>query len=96
MCLAIPGKIVEVLNSGENPFMHFAVVEVSSVRRKINIELIQEEGIHPGDWVLVHVGFALAKISESEAREQLQMLAKLGEKQQALQELEGYRFGEEE
>lgn len=89
MCLAIPGQIVEL--SSEEP--HLAVVEVSKVRRKINIGLLEGEQIAPGDWVLIHVGFAMSLISEEAAREQLRLLAMLGEDAQAMEELEGYRFG---
>ena len=89
MCLAIPGKIVGL--SPEDP--HFAVVEVSGVRRKINVDLVQDGSLAPSDWVLIHVGFAMSKISEQEAAEQMRMLAMLGEDQLAMQELEGYQFG---
>ena len=89
MCLAIPGQIVEL--SSDEP--HLAVVEVSKVRRKINVGLLEGEQIAPGDWVLIHVGFAMSRVSEEAAREQLRLLAMLGEDAQAMQELEGYRFG---
>ena len=89
MCLAIPGQIVEL--SADEP--HLAIVEVSKVRRKINVGLLEGERIAPGDWVLIHVGFAMSLISEDAAREQLRLLAMLGEDAQAMEELEGYRFG---
>ena len=89
MCLAIPGQIVEL--SADEP--HLAIVEVSKVRRKINVGLLEGERIAPGDWVLIHVGFAMSLISEEAAREQLRLLAMLGEDAQAMEELEGYRFG---
>ena len=89
MCLAIPGKIVEL--TPEDP--HFAVVDVSGVRRKINVDLVQDGSLAPSDWVLIHVGFAMSKISEQEAAEQMRVLAMLGEDQLAMQELEGYQFG---
>ncbi|TFE67530.1 HypC/HybG/HupF family hydrogenase formation chaperone [Methylacidiphilum caldifontis] len=96
MCLAIPGKVIELLETKDfSPFFQFALVEISSVRRKVNVELIKEEGIAPGDWVLVHVGFALEKISQEEALEQLKMLALLGEEKQAIEEVQGWQFGEE-
>ncbi len=87
MCLAIPGQIVSL-----GPEPHLAVVEVSKVRRKVNIDLLKGEGLTIGDWVLIHVGFAMTKISDREAVEQLRLLAMLGEDEQAIRELEGYRF----
>ena len=91
MCLAIPGRIVEF----DEADPHLALVEVSSVRRKVNVDLLQGEPLGPGDWVLIHVGFAMSRISEEHAREQLRLLAMLGEDRQAKQELEGYAFGED-
>jgi hydrogenase expression/formation protein HypC len=90
VCLAIPGRVLEIA-PGEP---HFAVVEVSRVRRKVNVDLLRDEPLSPGDWVLIHVGFAMSRISEADAQEQLRLLAMLGEDEQAMQELEGYRFEE--
>jgi hydrogenase expression/formation protein HypC len=87
MCLAIPGQIVEL---GSEP--HLATVEVSAVRRKINIDLLRDEPLSVGDWVLIHVGFAMSRISGQQADEQLRLLKMLGEDIQAMEELEGYRF----
>jgi hydrogenase expression/formation protein HypC len=87
MCLAIPGQIVSL---GPDP--HLALVEVSKVRRKINIDLLKDQSLTVGDWVLIHVGFAMTKISDGEAAEQLRLLAMLGEDEDAMRELEGYRF----
>jgi hydrogenase expression/formation protein HypC len=87
MCLAIPGKIVEL---GSEP--HLATVEVSAVRRKINIDLLRDQQLSVGDWVLIHVGFAMSRISGEQADEQLRLLRMLGEDDQAMTELEGYRF----
>jgi len=67
---------------------------VSKVRRKINIGLLEDEPLAIGDWVLIHVGFAMSKVSDDAAQEQLRLLAMLGEDEQAMQELDGYRFGE--
>jgi len=67
---------------------------VSKVRRKVNVGLLEDEPLVVGDWVLIHVGFAMSRISEAAAQEQLRLLAMLGEDEQAMQELEGYRFGE--
>ena len=89
MCLAIPGQIVEL--SDDQP--HLAVVEVSKVRRKINIGLLEDEPLVAGDWVLIHVGFAMSRISAEAADEQLRLLSMLGEDIKAMEELEGYRFG---
>ena len=71
---------------------HLATVEVSKVRRAINIDLLEDAPPQPGDWVLIHVGFAMSRISADEAAEQLRLLAMLGEDAQAMQELDGYRF----
>jgi len=90
VCLAIPGQVLELCS--DNP--HLAVVEVSKVRRKVNVGLLEDEQLLAGDWVLIHVGFAMSRISEEAAQEQLRLLAMLGEDEQAMQELEGYRFGE--
>ena len=62
MCLAIPGKIIEI--SADNP--DTAIVDVVSVRRKVDLGLLQDDRPQPGDWVLIHVGFAMSKISEQD------------------------------
>jgi len=90
VCLAIPGKIVQF----QDEFCHFATVEVSGVRRQVNMDLLSQESLEPGDWVLIHVGFAMSKISQQEALEQLKFLTMLGEAEQVREELEGYRFAE--
>src|ERR1700741_180809 len=84
MCLAIPGKIIEI--SAENP--DTAVVDVVSVRRKVDLGLLQDDRPQPGDWVLIHVGFAMSKISEEDALDQMQTLAALGEAEAAIQEIQ--------
>lgn len=86
MCLAIPGKIVEV--SSDTP--DSALVEVAGVRRKIDLGLLQEDKPVAGDWVLVHVGFAMSKISEQDAADQMNTLRMLGEIDGAMQEVRGY------
>ncbi len=91
MCLAIPGRVVQRVP--DDP--RFAVVEVLKVRRVINVDLLADEPLAPGDWVLIHVGFAMTRISEEAAQDQLRVLAMLGEDQQAMEELQGYRFGPE-
>lgn len=86
MCLAIPGKIVEI--DAHNA--QLAVVDVVGVRRKVDLGLLQEESVHPGDWVLIHVGFAMSKISETDAADQMRTLMILGESEAAMQEVQGY------
>ncbi|MBO2459978.1 HypC/HybG/HupF family hydrogenase formation chaperone [Actinomadura violacea] len=74
MCLAIPGEIVEFVP--DRPGL--AKVEVSGVRRAVNIGLLEGEGLAAGDWVLIHVGFALSRIDEAEAKATLTMLEGIG------------------
>jgi hydrogenase expression/formation protein HypC len=88
VCLAIPGQIVELAPGG-----HLATVEVSKVKRTINIDLLEPPPVQ-GEWVLIHVGFAMSRISGEEAAEQLRLLAMLGEDAQAMAELDGYLFAE--
>ncbi len=90
MCLAIPGKIVELVR-GQN---QVGVVEVAGVRRKVQLGLLADDMPATGDWVLIHVGFAMSKISEEQASEQMHLLSMLGEKELAIEEVRGY--GEEE
>jgi len=91
MCLAIPGKIIEI--SPDNP--DSALVDVVSVRRRVDLGLLQDDRPKPGDWVLIHVGFAMSKISEEDANDQMQTLRMLGETEAALQEVKGYGLGDE-
>jgi hydrogenase expression/formation protein HypC len=86
MCLAIPGQIVEI-TAGEH---RSAIVEVAGVRRRVELGLIEDERPEPGDWVLIHVGFAMSKISEQDAIDQMRMLAVLGEDEAAMEEVRGY------
>lgn len=86
MCLAIPGMIVSL---ADDP-AHSAVVDVVGVRRRVDISLVEPEGIGPGDWVLIHVGFAMSKIKQQDADEQLRMLTALGETEAAMEEVRGY------
>ena len=82
MCLAIPGQIVEVTDPGNR----LGTVEVAGVRRTVNIGLLDDAG--PGDWVLIHVGFALSKVDEDEAQATLRLLRQMGaEYEQELEEL---------
>lgn len=73
MCLAIPGEIVEIM-----PDRPLAKVDVTGVRRSVNIGLLDGEKLAAGDWVLIHVGFAMSKIDEEEARATLKMLEGIG------------------
>ena len=75
MCLGIPGEIVELLP--ESPDL--ARVEVSGVRRAVNIGLLRGTQLAVGDWILIHVGFALSKIDETEARRALDFLEGVGQ-----------------
>jgi len=75
MCLGIPGRIVEFVD----PTRHLAKAEVSGVRRTINVGLVLPDGLDVGDWVLIHVGFALSKIDEAEAERTTRFLVELGE-----------------
>lgn len=81
MCLGIPGKIVEIVHAELN----LAMVEVGGVRRAVNIAFVADEE-HPaaaclGDWVLVHVGFAMSRLDEAEAARTLALLRQVGEAQ---------------
>jgi hydrogenase expression/formation protein HypC len=75
MCLGIPGQIVEFVDDANN----IAKVEVSGVKRNVNVMLVRPDGLQPGDWVLIHVGFAMSKIDELEAQETLRVLRMMGE-----------------
>jgi hydrogenase expression/formation protein HypC len=80
MCLAIPGKIVTLLEEQRD----VAVVEVLGVRRRVDLGLLEDDRPVLGDWVLIHVGFAMSKISEADALDQLGLLTKLGESDAAM------------
>jgi hydrogenase expression/formation protein HypC len=82
MCLAIPGQIVEFVDEPNQ----LAKVEVAGVRRNVNVGLLDD--VRPGDWVLIHVGFAISQIDEEEARATYELLAQMGaEYEQELTEL---------
>jgi hydrogenase expression/formation protein HypC len=88
MCLGIPGQIVELVD----PEHHIAKVNVSGVRRNVNVGLLAPD-VGIGDWVLIHVGFALSKIDEEEARATREFLERLGEPyEQELEELKASRI----
>jgi hydrogenase expression/formation protein HypC len=87
MCLGIPGRIVRIDAAADN----LATVDVCGVRRQINISCIVDDG-HPaaacvGDWVLVHVGFAMSRIDADQAAETLKILTELGEAQAELESM---------
>jgi hydrogenase expression/formation protein HypC len=92
MCLAIPGRIVEISSDNQDS----ALVDVVGVRRKIDLGLLLEDRPVPGDWVLIHVGFAMSKISEQDAADQMSTLRMLGEIDVAMQEVKGYGLDEDE
>jgi hydrogenase expression/formation protein HypC len=89
MCLAIPGQIVEIAQ--KEPL---ARVNVGGVTRNVNIGLLDDGAVAPGDWILIHVGFALSKIDEGQAHDQLRMLRAMGEDGLAIEEVRGYSFAE--
>jgi hydrogenase expression/formation protein HypC len=86
MCLAIPGQVLELVDPGNQ----IAKVDVVGVRRNVNVGLLADEGggVQPGDWVLIHVGFALSKVDEEEAHATLRLLQQMGaEYEQELEDL---------
>ncbi len=86
MCLAIPGHVMEFVDE-EN---RLAKVDVAGVQRNVNVGLLDEggNGVAPGDWVLIHVGFAISKVDEEEALATRRMLEGMGEDyEQELEEL---------
>ncbi len=85
MCLAIPGQIVEVVDEVNR----LARVDVAGVQRNVNIGLLDgDDEVSQGDWVLIHVGFALSKVDEAEAVATLRLLEGMGaDYEQELEEL---------
>jgi hydrogenase expression/formation protein HypC len=85
VCLGIPGQVIEVVDRDAG----LAKVDISGVRREISVALVDEPAapIEAGDWVLIHVGFALARIDEDDARETLALLTRGAELQRELDEL---------
>jgi hydrogenase expression/formation protein HypC len=92
MCLAIPGRIIEFVDEAHAS----GIVEVAGVRRRVELGLLDDDRPVLGDWVLIHVGFAMSKISEQDAIDQMRMLAELGESEAAMEEVRGYGFGDDE
>lgn len=76
MCLAIPGQVLALVDEPNR----LATVSVAGVQRRVNVGLLDSEtgGVVPGDWVLVHVGFAISKVDEEEARSTLELLERMG------------------
>jgi hydrogenase expression/formation protein HypC len=76
VCLAIPGRVLEITDAANR----LAMVDVAGVQRVVNIGLLDADGISagPGDWVLIHVGFALSLVDEAEAEATLKMLQGMG------------------
>jgi hydrogenase expression/formation protein HypC len=92
MCLAIPGQVIEFVDEDNR----LAKVDVAGVRRTVNVGLLDGDdgGAHPGDWVLIHVGFALSKVDEDEAHATLALLRNMGaEFDSAIEELKGSVIG---
>jgi len=91
MCLAIPGQVVEVVDEERR----LARVDVAGVRRVINVGLLDgAQAVGPGDWVLIHVGFALSRIDEDEAHATLALLRRMGaEFETELEELKASAIG---
>ena len=85
MCLGIPGQVIELVDRDAG----LARVDISGVRREVSVALVDEptDPLQVGDWVLIHVGFALARIDENDARETLELLAKGAELQRELDEI---------
>ncbi|MGH3774479.1 MAG: HypC/HybG/HupF family hydrogenase formation chaperone [Pseudonocardiaceae bacterium] len=75
MCLGIPGEVIEILRDQPD----LAMVDVSGVKRAINIGLLTDDPPIPGDWILIHVGFALSKIDEQEAKAAMDFLIGIGQ-----------------
>jgi len=86
MCLAIPGQVVELLDHGSQ----LAKVDVAGVRRNVNVSLLEsaDGGVREGDWVLIHVGFAISRVDEEEAHATRALLEQMGQEyEQELEEL---------
>lgn len=91
MCLAIPGRIVDI--SPDHP--NTAMAEVVGVRRNVDLGFLRHNPPVAGDWVLIHVGFAMSKISEDDALDRMRTLGTLEEPEAAMQEVRGYSLEEE-
>jgi len=85
MCLAIPAQVHDFASDDSG----LATVDIMGVRRKVSLQLLEDDPPVVGDWVLVHVGFAMSKISEEQAADQLEILRQLGEAGAAQEEVFG-------
>lgn len=90
MCLAIPGQVVEIVDERRR----LARVNVTGVQRTVNIGLLDGDagGVRPGEWVLIHVGFAMSRVDEAEAAATLALLARMGAEYE--QEMAEFRASE--
>lgn len=75
MCLGIPGRVVDIVSTESQ----IAKVDVAGVRRAVNVGLVMQDGLEVGDWVLIHVGFAISRIDHEEARRTIAFLETLGD-----------------
>ena len=85
MCLAIPGKIIEIVDIDNQ----IAKVDVSGVKRNVNIGKLETEDAKIGDYVLIHVGFAMSKIDEKQAEETLRLLHEIGQYETEMDQFRG-------
>jgi len=94
MCLGIPGRIIKIEDASKN----LAIADVGGVRRQVNVACIVSEERPAescvGDWVLIHVGFAMSRINEAEAAETLRLLDELGEAQAEIEAMRLNAAGE--
>jgi hydrogenase assembly chaperone HypC/HupF len=84
MCLGIPGQVVELVEGYDG---QLAVVDVQGARRRINIGLLEDEPPAPGDWILIHMGFAMERVDETQARDALAGLELMGRPRDDQQEV---------
>ena len=75
MCLGIPGQVVEIVDAAS----HLAKVDVNGIKRTISVRLLAADDLQPGEWVLVHVGFAMARIDQHEADLTLEAVKQMGQ-----------------
>ena len=75
MCLGIPGQVVEIVDADN----HLAKVDVNGIKRTISVRLLATDDLQPGEWVLVHVGFAMARIDQHEADLTLEAVKQMGQ-----------------
>lgn len=91
MCLGIPAQVKEFVDGTDR---QIAEVDVEGVRRKVNVGLVEEDGLDTGDWILLHVGFAISIIDEEEARETYRFLSQFDEGEALDEEMEDFRSTE--